>query len=112
MRTTVDDRLQLLRMAFSEVYVVASQAQDLLDRVGSSNRPLDGNELVEAIFCLMQRVVDTHSVHNLIERNLSRDQATLLRSKFGGAYCVFIGALTGRHQGHTRVLQLYFNLSV
>ncbi|KAK7233190.1 hypothetical protein SO694_00038050 [Aureococcus anophagefferens] len=96
-RTTLEDRLTLLRLAFAEVYVVAAQAQDLLDRVGSSHRPFDGNELVEALFCLLQRVVDTQSVHNLMERNLSRDQAVLLRSKFGGAYCVFTGALCGHH---------------
>lgn len=94
---TRQDRLAVLRIASYDFFLVASQAQDLVDRVQGSCRPLDCTELAQALAVLLPRVVDAHSVTNLLERNLSREQVQQLAAQLGGAFALFCGAWTGRH---------------
>lgn len=90
-------RLTLLRMAMSDSYVVAAQAQELVDRVADSQRPFNSAELVDALFNILPRVLDVQSAMELVYRNLSDDQQTSLDQKFKGAFPIFVGALSGRH---------------
>ncbi|KAJ1454133.1 hypothetical protein M885DRAFT_250596 [Pelagophyceae sp. CCMP2097] len=96
--TRLAERVGVLRMASSELRLLAAQAQDMIDRVNSSHRPFDANELVDVLATFVPRIVDVFSVGNLVDRNLSYDQTIRLRARCEEAYNIFAGAVSGHHR--------------